>query len=315
MTIFFYGVNSYALRQQLSQMVQAYLAKAGSDYGLERIDGAAVKAEGLRAALQATPFLASSRLVIVEGVAGNKPVAEKLAGLMKLVPQSTVAVFVEREVDQRTVAFKALKAADKVVKFEVLEGPKLLSWIKAEIERLGGTAEPAAIRELVELAGGDQWRLAGEINKLVNYNAKVTVETVNALVERSVERTIFDLVEAMAAGRVGAAMTAYRALLEHRESEMYVLTMIQWQLRNLLLAKTAPAGMAPADLAKAAGMSPYVAGKMMAAQSALDEGLLVAAYRAAADCEFDIKTGRLKAEVAVEQLIFRISSRFRRLAV
>ncbi len=105
-----------------------------------------------------------------------------------------------------------------------------------------------------------------------------------------------------------------RALLDHKESEMYVLTMIQWQLRNLLLAKVAPAGMSPAELAKASGMSPYVAGRMMSAQGSMDERLLAVAYRAAATCEIDIKTGRLKAEVAVEQLIYSASSRFRRLA-
>src|SRR6266567_1829039 len=102
MTLFFYGANSFALRKQLGQMVEAYRTKAGSDYGLDRVDGAALKTKGLTAILQASPFLASSRLVIVEGVVANKPVSEKLADIMGHVPASTVVVFVEREVDQRT---------------------------------------------------------------------------------------------------------------------------------------------------------------------------------------------------------------------
>src|SRR6516225_8912730 len=102
MTLFFYGTNAYALRQQLQQMVVAYRKKAGSDYGLERIDGAAVKPRDLWAALQASPFLANSRLLIVEGVAGNKLVAEKLGDMLGKVPATTVVVFVEREVDRRT---------------------------------------------------------------------------------------------------------------------------------------------------------------------------------------------------------------------
>jgi DNA polymerase III delta subunit len=308
MTLFFYGANSYALRKQLAQMIEAYRAKAGSDYGLDRIDGAAVKARDLGATLQASPFLASSRLVIVEGAAANKPVAEKLAQIMEHVPPTTVAVFVEREVDQRTTAFRTLSKADKVMKFEPVTGPKLLGWLKAEAERLGGTADPAALRELVETAGEDQWRLEGEINKLVNYEPRITVEAVRELVAPSVERSIFDLVEAMAAGRAAAALSGFHALLRQKESEIYILTMVQWQLRNLLLAKTAP-DLSPAELAKAAGMSPFVAGKMMSAQSGLSEGRLKEAFMAAADCEYDIKSGRLKAEAAVEQLIYRVASR------
>ncbi len=311
MTLFFYGPNMYALRQQLNQMVGAYLAKAGSDFGLERIDGATVKAQVLAGSLQATPFLATSRLVVVEGLSGNKAVAEKLAGVLASVPTTTVAVFVEREVDQRTTAFKTLMKADKVVKFEALAGSKLLNWARGEVERLGGSAEAPVLRELVDLAGEDQWRLSGEINKLVNYDPKVTVEAVRALVVPSIERSIFDLVEAMAAGRTAPALASFHGLLEQKESEMYVLTMIQWQLRNLLLAKTAPATMAPGDLAKAAGMSPYVAGKMAAAQNAVSLEALSAAYKAAADCEYDIKTGRVRAEAAVEQLVYQVAASVR----
>jgi DNA polymerase-3 subunit delta len=307
MTLFFYGTNSYALRQQLRQMVEAYRAKAGSDYGLERIDGSAVKSRDLMATLQASPFLASSRLVIVEGVAGNKPVAEKMADMLGKVPVSTVVVFVEREVDRRTNVFRSLSKADKVVNFEPMTGPRLMGWMKAEVERLGGTVSREALTELVDLGGEDQWRLSEEIQKLVNYSPEVTITSVRELVTPGTERSIFDMVEAMAAGNADAAVKGYHELLRQRESEIYVLTMVQWQLRNLLLAKTAP-NMSPAELASAAGMSPFVAGKMMSAQGNMSEEYLKKAYVAAANCEFDIKSGRLKAEAAVEQLIWRVAT-------
>ncbi|HVQ43676.1 MAG TPA: DNA polymerase III subunit delta [Candidatus Saccharimonadia bacterium] len=308
MTLFFYGPNTYELHRQIQQMVEAYVAKAGADFGLERVEGATMRPHELTGVLQASPFLANSRLVIVEGLALNKAIGDKLAGIMAGVPASTVAVFADREVDQRTTVFKQLSKADKVVKFEPLSGPKLLGWVRAEITRLGGSAEPAVMRELVDMAGEDQWRLSGEINKLVNYDAVVTVQNVRALVTSSVEQSIFELVEAMTAGRTAAALAGYRALLERRESEIYILTMVQWQLRNLLLAKSAPAAMSPNELAKAAGMSPFVAGKMAAVQDRMSEAALRSAYLAAADCEYDVKTGRVKADVGVEQLIYRVAA-------
>lgn len=289
-------------------MVEAYVKKAGSDFGLERVDGTSVKPHELAGILQASPFLANSRLVIVDGLALNKAISDKLAKLMENVPSSTVAVFVDREVDQRTIVFKQLAKADKVVKFDPLSGSKLQSWVRSQIEKLGGSAEPAAVRELVDVAGEDQWRLEGEINKLVNYDGAVTVKNVRGLVASSVEQSIFDLVEAMTAGRTAAAMAGFRTLTQQRQSEIYILTMVQWQLRNLLLAKTAPPQMSPQELAKVAGMSPYVAGKMAAAQGRMSEKSLRQAYIGAADCEFDIKSGRLKTEVAVEQLIYAVAT-------
>lgn len=308
MTIFFYGANTYELRRQVQQMITAYVAKAGTDFGLERIDGTTAKVHELSAAFQASPFLANSRLVIVEGIALNKALSDKLAKLMEAVPKTTVALFVDREVDQRTIAYKQLIQADKVVKFEPLTGSKLLGWMRVEMESLGGSAEPAVLRELVEVAGEDQWRLSGEINKLVNYDPNITVKMVREMVAPGAEQSIFDLVEAMTAGKTAAALAGFHTLIEMRENEIYILTMVQWQLRNLLLAKSAPAQMSPPELAKAAGMSPYVAGKMAAAQGRMSEKGLIIAYKAAADCEYDIKSGKMQAKVAVEQLIYRVAT-------
>jgi DNA polymerase-3 subunit delta len=304
MTIFFYGPNAYALRRELARMVAAYVAKNGSDMGVERLDGATVKPRELAAALRAAPFLASSRLVVVEGLSGNKGLGSGangggLAETLAAVPKSTVAVFVEPAIDQRTVVFKTLSKSDKVVKFEALAPTKLPVWIAAEARRLGGSIEPATARLLVEMAGGDQWRLAEEIQKLVNYDPAVTAGTVRELVEPSVEQSVFEMVEAMSAGRTAAALDGYRRLLAARQGEIYVLTMIQWQLRNLLLTQ--------AELAREAGMSPYVAGKAAAACRRHSLEALSRAYRAAADCEQDIKTGRARAEEAVERLILGVA--------
>jgi DNA polymerase-3 subunit delta len=308
MTLFFYGPNTYALRLQLKQMSEAYQTKAKSDFGLERIDGSLVKAQELLSALQATPFLASSRLVIVEGLASNKSYTPSVSTMLKKVPATTVAVFVEHSVDQRTIFFKELSKADKVIKFEHLVGSKLSNWINAEVMRLNGSIEPQAVRELIDLAGEDQWRLSEEINKVVNYESAVSVETIRMLVLPSVERSIFDLVEAMTTGRIEAALIGYHGLLRQKESEMYILTMIQWQLRNLLLAKSAPSELSPSELAKLTGMSPYVAGKMATNQKFLSQVVLVQANIAAGDCEYDIKTGRSRSDVAVEQLLYNVSA-------
>ncbi len=309
MTLFLFGPNGYAIRQQVRQMTSAFLAKNGSDIGLERVDGALIKTAELTSALTASPFLSNSRLVIVDGLAANKAVGDVLERVLAQVPDTTVAVFVEGQVDQRTKAYRALQQTDKVVKFDVITGPRLTSWVKAEVSRLGGTIDASAVHQLIERAGEDQWRLSGEINKLVNYDAIVTKESVQNLVQASIERTVFGLVEQMAAGNSRESLTSYHALIRQREPEMKILVMVQWQLRNLLLAKLAP-DMTPNELARAAGMSPYVAGKMFATQGRLNESLLKEAYLEAARCEYDIKSGNRKSDVAVEQLIYRVAESF-----
>ena len=52
------------------------------------------------------------------------------------------------------------------------------------------------------------------------------------LVVPTLNQSIFDLVEAMTAGRGKMAMGAYHELLAERTNEIYLLTMVIWQLRR-----------------------------------------------------------------------------------
>ena len=307
MIFFFYGPNTYMLRQKLREMTSTYIEKSGSDFGLERIDGTNVTAEKLRANLQSSPFLANSRLVIIEGFGKNKAVNAKIEQIISDVPTTTVAVFVETEPDARTTYYKEMLKLAKPVFFEALSQGQLVSWTKSEIERFGGIAEREAINLLLDMTNGDQWRLSEEIQKVVNFDPKVTTANVTLLVEAGLDQNVFDMVDAITGGRDGEALRVYQKLLAAREDEFKILGMIEWQLRNLLLAKAA-GQMTSAELARVGGMSPYAAGKMQTASRRYDIEILKTAYKNAVDTEEMMKKGITPSVVAVEQLIYRVSN-------
>ena len=310
MIFFFYGPNTYALRQELRRLINTYVDRTGSNFGLERIDGTGVTKSELKSSLQAVPLLSTSRLVIIEGLGANKTVAEHIGELLQDMPESTVAAFVDPEVDRRTSYFKTLAAEARTVDFPHLSGAKLDKWIRQEVARQGAKITPAASRRLVEVAGEDQWRLAAEIAKLASFRPEITPITVDELVEPGFGETIFNLVDAMTAGRSGTALKLYRGLILQRTNEIYILTMIIWQLRNLLLAKAA-GDLPPNELAKQAGLSPYVSTKAVAKRLDFSLDTLKEAFSAAVDCEYRIKSGQSPAEAAVEQLIYQVAVRAR----
>jgi DNA polymerase-3 subunit delta len=307
MIFFFYGPNSYAARRKLGDLRDAYIKKTGTDFGLERIDGAVATAEQLNASLLAAPFLATSRLVIVERLGTNKTTNEKIEPILAQIPDTTVAVFYDPEVDQRTSYFKTMMKLAKPAKFAMLAVPQLVGWTKREVEAQGGKIDRAAIAKLVDMVGDDQWRLSAEINKLVNYAPEVTSENVELLVTKSPTDTIFDLVEQMSGGQLGKALATFRTLIAERTSEIYILTMVTWQLRNLLLAKSAGTS-SSGELAKRAGLSPYVATKAIARQRDFSEEGLKKAYLAAVETDYAIKSGQGVPEHLVEQLIYQVAA-------
>lgn len=306
MILFFYGPNSYASRRKLQEIVNTYVKKTGSNLGLERIDGATTDAKVLGGAIRAVPFLATSRLVVIEYLGANKAASAKIADITKDVPATTVVVFYEKDVDRRTLFFKHLDQAAQAQRFDMLGPTQLSAWVGRQVKGLGATIEPAAMAELIDRVGDDQWRLEQEVAKLANSTHEITRDDVQLLVEPGRDENIFDLVEAMAAGKTKTAMSQYQLMLAGGSNEMYVLSMVIWQLRNLLLAKTA-GPMPPGELAKAAAISPFVAQKAAARQGNLDYDQLRQAFLAAVDTEYKIKTGAGKPQELVELLIYNAS--------
>lgn len=307
MVFFFYGPNSYASRRQVREMMATYTKKTSSDIGLERIDGPAVDLKTLTSSLLAVPFLATSRLVVVDYLSQNKAVTEKIDQIIKAVPATTVTVFYEKEVDRRGRYFKTLAAEAKAIEFKLLTPGQLAAWVKREVRKLDATIEPAAAQELLDRTGDDQWRLEQELLKLSNFDPTITKQAVVDLVEERLEESIFGLVEAMSGGQPKLALERYQGLLAGGSNEMYVLTMIMWQLRNLLLAKTA--GTIPSSqLAREAGLSPFVATKAQGAQRRFSQEQLKQAFLAGIDTEAAIKTGAGKADQLVELLIYEVAT-------
>lgn len=305
MILFFYGANSFAARTKLRQLKDQYIAKAGNDFGLDQLDGERIKTQDLVQQLQAVPFLATSRLIIIENLGKNKVVAEEMLERLDEVPDSTIVVLYDPEVDKRGRYFKTLSKLPQAAEFKPLAPPQLMRWIEDEATKLGAGIDRAAVQELLNRCGDDQWRLQGEIMKLSTHDSKITKAHVEELVEVSEEQNVFAFLDSVMAGDLRASLGGLERLQAMGQNEMYILTMLLWQLRQVLLAKLS--GLSNSnELAKKANLSPYAAGKAITLARKVEEDTLKDMYTACVDCEYGIKTGKGTPEELLEGLVIRL---------
>lgn len=310
MILFFYGANSFAARAKLGQLKQQYITKNGNDFGLDQLDGERIKLRDLVQQLQTVPFLATSRLIIIENLGKNKVVAEEMLERLDEVPDSTIVVLYDPEVDKRGRYFKTLSKLPKAAEFKPLAPPQLMRWIEDEATKLGSSIDRPAVQELLNRCGDDQWRLQGEITKLATYNDKITKADVEALVEVSEEQNVFAFLDSVMAGDLRASLGGLERLQVVGQNEMYILTMLLWQLRQVLLAKLS--GLTNSnELAKQASLSPYAAGKAITLARKVDEETLKDMYTACVDCEYGIKTGKATPEELLEGLVIQLCEMMR----
>ncbi len=313
MILFFYGEDTYRLWQKLKALKEKFISASLGDTNLAVLDGKTITFDEFIRQILAMPFLAKSRLVIVENILkdGKKDILEKIPEALIKVPKSTVLVFVEEGVpDRRTAPFKKLNQPGKMEEFKLLESEPLRRWVKKEVETRGGAIDSAAISKLVEYIGNDLWRMTNEIDKLTTYNLQLTTENIELLVNSQIQANIFNLIDEAAQKNLPAATKELYKLLKTGANELYILTMIIYQYRNLLVIKDLSQRLKSNNrwtLAKKSGLHPFVVQKSIAIAAKYTLEDLKQIYAKLLDFDVRIKTGKIELRTALELLIFEIA--------
>ncbi|MEZ4504054.1 MAG: hypothetical protein R3C39_15635 [Dehalococcoidia bacterium] len=287
------------------------------------------------------PFLASARLVIVEGLAstlgGGRNVVVEWQPFLDLLPElppTNHVLLLEpiggREAGQslgRSALHRALRevpGAD-VREFRELstrtgrggEPSEVTRWVLERAARRGISVEPRAANRLVDLVGADLWVLASELEKLARYaeGRAVSVADVDLLTPEAREETIFEIVDAAVEGRAADALLKMRRNLEHgSETPLRYIAMIARQLRGMVrAAELLEAGAAPDEIASATRMAAGSYPLRKLTGQARTAGLRASedALRAVEAADHAIKTGRLTDLLALELLVLQLAGLMR----
>ena len=318
---------------RLREAYRALRAELDAD-GMLELNTTALPARGLtpQALLghaATVPFLASARLVVVEGLltslgAGRgvaadwQPLLDALPGL----PDSNHLVLLEpaRSRDERTTLgrsplLRALRALDGVDlrSFEALRlygrgGNEVSAWLLERAQQRGVAIEPAAAERLSELLAADLWALSNELDKLAHHAPEraISVADVDLLTTAARDEDVFAIVDDAVEGRTGPALLRLRRLLEGgAEHPARVQGLIARQLRNLVrAAELLEQGADREEIGRATGVThPYPLRRLVGQASSIGRPAAEQALRAVEAADHAIKTGRYPDTLALELLL------------
>jgi len=159
---------------------------------------------------------------------------------------------------------------------------------------------------LAKQTGNDLWRLSAEIRKLSAYKGKnkiIEKKDVELLVKPEFETAIFKTIDAIAAKDKKTALALLYGHLEKGDPPLYLLSMIIFQFRNLLLVKDLEPKPLTEMTALLKPMHPFVVRKSswLAKKFTMQE--LEKIYIKLFKIDLAVKTGKIKPELALELLI------------
>ena len=319
----FHGDDEFSLTKTVAKMRADMAAIDSAGLNTTEFDGSNATAADVLSAVSAFPFLADRRLVIVKGMIAHvtrkgagetgKKQIKRLLDDLPYLPKWARLVFVER---QKVVAnSKLLKLAQSDPSgFEkAFSAPKnLTGWLMQHAKTEYDTVlELVGAQALASVVNSDLRRADNELLKLASYTGgdPITEDTVALLTPYTSETRIWDMIDAMAAGRGDQAMAMlHQVLAEPDQDGFRVWALFVRQFRLMLLTKEhLESGGTAATLPDAIGIKAFPARKLPGQVQPFSLENLENVYRKLLDYDRQVKTGQMSIELALDVLVANVA--------
>ncbi|MCP4143094.1 MAG: DNA polymerase III subunit delta [Chloroflexi bacterium] len=316
--LFIYGNDEFALARRLKK-VQQRVDKEGMN--TTQLEARTMRKEELNTAVNAMPFLAERRLVLLEKPSGEyrgKNQRNDFIAFLESVPETTVLVLFE-EMDEKKAAknwlVKWAQGAKEIARAEAFMLPKAwqtADWvarIQKEAKSQGGEIESQAAARLAEMTGTNTRQAAQEITKLLtyaNFSRSITLADVELLSVNTAQGDIFELVDALGNGRGKDAQAMLHQLLDEQDA-FSIFGMVVRQFRLLLLAREVldNRGNVQAELKQHS----FVAKKLTAQARHFEISTLEAIYKRLLLIDEEAKTGKTALDLSLDMLVVELAGK------
>jgi len=316
---FLFGNDEFAITRKLKDFDSDFTDTTSADMNTARLDARSLNESDLNTAVNAMPFLAKGRLVLLANPSAkyNNPSArKKFLEFVEKAPETTRVVLYEsvepRDAEKHWL-IKWAEKNEKAIQTKAFMLPRLkdmTGWIVNEMKQQGGQIEPRAAEMLKDMVGVDTRQAGMEISKLlayVNWARIVTVQDVEAVCIVTSQQSVFDFVDALSNGNGKVAQHLLHRLLEN-EDPFSVWGMVVRQFRLLIQAREILDGRGNKDdVARALGVHPFVAEKTTGQAARFSIESLEAIYHRLLKIDEGVKTSQVTLDLALDTLVVELT--------
>lgn len=208
----------------------------------------AIKSSQLEEEMETYPFFAEKKMLLLDDLKDN----EETAKLLENVPDHCHVLIVGK-LDKRKKTYKIIKKYGKVLELKPYDERQMTDWVMKIGREMGVEVPKDAAERVVEICGiSDMHFIYNEMVKVASMKAKVTVELIDRVVQKTPEYNAFVLTDALTKKDKRQAYKVIQVLAEQNEYLPLVLSMVNRNFAVLRMMKT----MKEQDI-KEAGVHPY----------------------------------------------------------
>ncbi len=243
---FFYGDEQYLLEKKIEAIAKKIVTPGTEVFNFFKFEGDKAPVAEILAAIDQFPQMSEMKLIVVKntGVLNNAALSDfkLLKGAAEHIPADTCLVITERNFDKKKLKnIEFIEENGGIVNFEYIPQGKIEIWISELLKKEEKTILDKDVRYMISLCGQSLGKLSMECEKLVNYTSgrtKITREDIDAVVDKTVEYRVYDMLDNVVSGRGTKAFEQLKYLRDvAREEPSYVLGLMMSRLSELLMCK------------------------------------------------------------------------------
>ena len=316
---FLFGNDEFAITRKLKEFESDFTDPTSADMNTARLEARSMSEDDLNNAVNAIPFLAKRRLVLLQNPStkyNNPNARKKFLEFLEKAPETTRLVMfesVEPKEAEKHWLVKWAEKNNKLMQAKAFMLPRLkdmAGWMINETKNQGGKMDPRAAEMLKDMVGVDTRQAGMEIAKLlayVNWERPVMAQDVEAVCIVTSQQSVFDFVDALANGNGKSAQHLLHRLLES-EDEFALWGMVIRQFRLLIQAREILDGRGNQnDVARALGVHPFVAEKTTQQAARFSIESLEYVYRKLLAIDEGVKTSQITLDLALDTLVVELT--------
>ena len=309
-----YGEDRFLIQEGLKVLKSFYFMTDPSGSGIEQVSAKDLSPAVIVERANTMSFFAN-RLVVVEDVTyfqdGQTADLEPFLDYFANPNPRTCLLFIAESVHRGRKFYKALDKNGEIIEFcapNPRRPQEWLAWVQAELKARGKSMDSQIASQFIEWTGHHTGVISQELDKLIIFvgeRQKIRVEDFEAITPRSIETSIFDLLDAVANRSSAKALQALREVLL-KEPALKVLALLVRQVRLLLGCDSLRRqGGNVAEAPSALGISPYEAQKVWQQSVRLSTAQLSKALSECLNTDLALKTGGGDSGLLLEIMIIK----------
>ena len=245
----FQGEETYLMQQAVAEL-QALLVPPGfEEFNYHRLSGKGLTVQEVTEAVEAMPMMAEHTFVTVTDMdifKLDEPQRTALTALLGDFPEYCTLVFLYRQIPYKKDArlkklASALAEHAQEIEFAQQGQQKLFRWVRRRFAAMDKEIDDNAVEHLLFTCGSLMDGLVPEIAKIGAYarGKRVTVADIDAVADPVLDAEVFQMTDAVTAGKYDRAAELLAELLRMQEEPIRILAALGKMLRQLYTARLA----------------------------------------------------------------------------